>query len=137
MNTIDKINRLEEQLKKNEEKLAAVKERQQKVDAKIKELNQKRRSLQMKSINKTRAANRKRHILLGEVLEQFMGEEIDPDVFEVFLHSFKSRIYTADKKDDKELHESLQESYKEWLASNSTTKENLFTKTGKGEKQNK
>lgn len=120
MNTLDKINKLQEQLKKNEKELAVVKERQQKVDAKIKELNQKRRSLQMKSINKARAASRKRHILLGEVIEKYMGREIDPDIFEIFLHTFKSKENTVDESDNKASYKSLQESFKEWLASNST-----------------
>lgn len=115
MDTLDQIKKLQEQIKKNEKELATVKDRQQKVDAKIKELNQKRRSLQMKSINKARAANRKRHILLGEALERFMGKEIDPYVFEAFLKTFGA--YILFKKNDDKYYRSLPTFYEEWIDS--------------------
>lgn len=115
MDTLTQINKLQEQIKKNEAELAAVKERQQKTDAKIQELNKKRRSLQMKAINKARAATRKRHILLGEVLERYMGREIDPDIFEVFLNCLGA--FVNFKKGGNVYFESLPTYFESWLSS--------------------
>lgn len=127
MDTLAQINKIQDQLKKNEKELAAVKERQQKVDTKIKELNQKRRSLQMKAINKARAATRKRHILLGEVIERYMGREIDPDVFEAFLNCFGA--YANYKKGDGIFYQDLPQFFENWISAN--TNEKYAPLTGK------
>lgn len=120
MDTLNQINKLQKQIKKNEKELAAVKQRQQKADAKIKELNQKRRSLQMKAINKARAATRKRHILLGEVLERYMGKEIDPDVFEAFLSTFA--VYANYKKNGGIFYQDLPTFFANWISTNTNEK---------------
>lgn len=127
MDTLTQISRLQEQLKKNEEKLATIRNRQQKADAKIQELNKKRRSLQMKAINKARAASRKRHILLGEVIERYMGKEIDPDIFEAFLNTFA--VYANYKKSEGIFYQDLPTFFENWISAN--TNEKYTPLTGK------
>ena len=108
-----KSEQLKAQMEKNEQKRIRLEQQAKEHQIKLKELIREQRSMQMKIINAERTAIRKRRMRLGEILENYMHREIDPDVFSVFLYSFG--LFVGYKKPEGLFSSKLYEFYEEWL----------------------
>ena len=113
-----KSEQLKAQMEKNEQKRIRLEQQAKDHQIKLKELIREQRSMQMKIINAERAAIRKRRMRLGEILENYMHREIDPDVFSVFLYSFG--LFGSFKTDNKQFSEKLQDFFEYWLRGKTT-----------------
>ena len=111
MNT-DKMNELLSQKKKLEDKKNKIAAAQNKNAAQIKKVQRQLRK-------ELRVQKNARLIKIGEVLEDYIGTEIDPDIFLMFLHTYGIQINYLHA--NQHCYTTLADFYKTWIASPNAT----------------